>query len=32
MESGDRLYLASAYAHFSGGIGATVNTLWGIER
>src|SRR4051794_18613012 len=26
MESGDRLYRASAYAHFSGGSGATVMT------
>jgi dUTP pyrophosphatase len=26
MESGERLYRARAYAHFSGGSGATVNT------
>ena len=31
MESGERLYRASAYAHFSGGIGDTVRTRWGMK-
>ena len=31
MESGDRLYRASAYAHFSGGMGDTVNTRMGLS-
>src|SRR5260370_38699242 len=32
MESGDRLYRASAYAHFSGGIGDTVRTRFAMKR
>src|SRR5260370_42259509 len=32
MESGDRLYRANAYAHFSGGMGATVRTRLGMNR
>src|SRR5260370_34965438 len=32
MESGDRLYRASAYAHFSGGMGDTVRTRFAMKR
>jgi len=32
MESGERLYRASANAHFSGGIGDTVRTCLGMKR
>src|SRR5450755_4756767 len=32
IESGERLYRAKAYAHFSGGMGDTVRTRLGMKR